>query len=595
MLNEIHGIDDLKKLNVKDLPALCEEIRLRLIDTVTENGGHLASNLGVVELTVALHYVFDAEDKIVWDVGHQSYVHKLLTGRADDFYTLRKKDGISGFPCTEESEEDVFNTGHSGTAISAALGIAAARDIAGGNYNVVAVVGDGAMTGGMTYEALNNIKNTGMLVVLNDNNMSIDKNVGSATLNMSKLRVGKYDRNKEKLKKFLLKIPLLGKPSYRFLRWCKRRAKLGFVKNSYFDNFNLKYIGIIDGNEIKDLIYYLSRIKQNVRKPTVLHIVTKKGKGYEPAERQPEKYHSVGTSEKGLTSASVAGSALCEIGGRGIAAVTAAMTDGVGLKTFAETFPDKFFDVGIAEEHAVTFAAGLAKGGVHPFVLIYSTFLQRAYDQILHDVALQKLPVTFLIDHAGFVGADGRTHQGLQDLSYLSNIPNIRIWTPYTYLQLRQMILASADCRFPVAIRYGKTLSDAPRQFDGKWNVLRKGGKIRILAVGAALCENALNAGSRLDAEVVAVTCVKPLDGDYLSSVENGDIVVTLEENQLNGGFGSAAGAYFADKRKTVKLLSLGVKDVFVAHATVSEQLEMCGLDADGILKSIAEFTEIQQ
>ncbi|MBR7177162.1 MAG: 1-deoxy-D-xylulose-5-phosphate synthase, partial [Clostridia bacterium] len=293
MLENIKNIHDLQKLDVKQLPQLCQEIRQKLVEDVSRNGGHLASNLGVVELSVALHYVFGDDDKIVWDVGHQSYVHKILTSRGENFCTLRQKDGLCGFPDSAESDRDSFGTGHAGTAISAALGLAKARDVAGQNHNVVAVVGDGAMTCGTTYEALNNIGKTKMLIILNDNNMSISDNVGSATRNMSKMRVGKYDKNKRRLKAFLHKIPLIGKPIYKFLRWCKRRAKLGFVRNSYFDTFNLKYIGIIDGNEIKDLIYYLKNIRDNVDKPTVLHIITKKGKGYAPAEQAPIKYHAV--------------------------------------------------------------------------------------------------------------------------------------------------------------------------------------------------------------------------------------------------------------------------------------------------------------
>lgn len=594
MLEQIKTIDDLKQLSVKQLPQLCAEIRQKLIDGVLLSGGHLASNLGVVELSVALHYVFDESDKIVWDVGHQSYVHKILTSRGENFSTLRQEGGLSGFPDCEENEQDSFNTGHAGTAISAALGLAKARDTLGESYNVIAVVGDGSMTCGMTYEALNNVKDTNMLIILNDNNMSIGQNVGSATLNMSKLRVGKYDKNKERLKKFLLKIPLLGKPTYKFLRWCKRRAKLGYVRNSYFDNFDLKYVGIIDGNEIKDLIYYLTKIKKNVTKPTVLQIVTKKGKGYKPAEDDPESYHSVcrGGAKSVMESANTVGDTLCMLAKErnDIVAVCAAMTRATGLEQFKVEFADRFFDVGIAEEHAVTFAAGLAKGGAHPFVAIYSSFLQRSYDQILHDVAIQNLPVTFLIDRAGFVGEDGKTHQGLFDISYLSQIPNIKIWTPSSYSELSQMICASLQENCPVAIRYPKYLSDSKRDFDGSWNIIKKrhDAKVRLLAVGSNLANVALKVAEQFDnVEAVEVTTVKPLDDNYLSSINDG-YIITLEENVLSGGFGHSISAYFADRN--VQVTSLGVDDMFVKHASIERQLEKNALSVEGVVSVVKEI-----
>ncbi len=590
MLETVKSISDLKKLDVKQLPELCADIRAKLIDEVTVSGGHLASNLGAVELTVALHYVFDERDKIVWDVGHQSYVHKILTGRGENFSSLRQKGGLSGFPDCEESESDSFNTGHAGTAISVGLGLTKARDALRDDYNVISVVGDGSMTCGLTYEALNNAQASKMLIILNDNNMSISDNVGSATLNMSKLRVGRYDRNKEKLKRSLLRIPLFGKPIYRFLRWCKRRAKLRYVRNSYFDMFNLKYIGIIDGNEIKDLVYYLTRIKNNVTKPTVLHIVTKKGKGYLPAENDPESYHSVSGAAVNVDSmdSSVAvGDTLVKLASecKDVVAITAAMSKGTGLDGFKLRYADRFFDVGIAEEHAVTFAGGLAKGGLHPFVAIYSTFLQRAYDEILHDVALQSLPVTFLIDRAGFVGADGKTHQGLFDLSYLSQIPNMMVWTPSTYSELSQMMSASLSQSCPVAIRYSKTLIEYSREFTGSWNIIRQAEERRIvlLAVGSKMTEAAQAAVENIDGvEVVDVTTVKPLDGHYLDSIGDGVGVITLEENVLSGGFGQSVTAYFADKT-AVTVKNMGVDDVFVAHATVDEQIRANGLDAESV------------
>ena len=596
MLELVNTISDLKKLDVKQLPQLCSEIRRKLIDSVTLTGGHLASNLGAVELTVALHYVFDENDKVVWDVGHQSYVHKILTNRGENFCSLRQKDGLSGFPDGDESEYDSFNTGHAGTAISAALGLAKARDTLQKQYNVVAVVGDGSMTCGLNYEALNNIKDTKMLIVLNDNNMSISDNVGAATLNMSKIRVGKYDANKEKLKRNLQRIPLVGKGMYRFLRWCKRRAKLKFVRNSYFDIFNIKYIGIIDGNEVKDLVYYLTKLKNNVSKPTILHVITKKGKGYAPAESDPESFHSVipsnADSSVGMDSSAVVGDALTKLASErtNLAAVCAAMSKATGLDSFAKAFPDRFYDVGIAESHAVTFAAGLAKGGVKPYVAIYSTFLQRSYDQILHDVALQNLPVTFLIDRAGFVGADGQTHQGLFDLSYLGQIPNLEIWTPSTYAELSQMIIASVDKNCPVAIRYSKTLNDNVSEFNGRWNVIKpsENRKLVILAVGARMLDIAMQTAND-DVEVVAVTTVKPLDVGYLRGIVDVN-VLTLEENVLSGGFGESVLMFLTENGFSGAIRMLGVDDKFVRHATVDEQMEMCGLSAENVDEVVGEL-----
>ena len=588
MLKDINSPDDIKKLDVKQLGQLCAEIRQVLTDTVLETGGHLASNLGVVELTVALHYVFDRADKIVWDVGHQSYVHKILTGRLSLFNTLRQQDGLSGFPRTEESEYDFFNTGHASTAISSALGIACARDIKGEDYNVIAVVGDGALTGGLAYEGLNNVGETRMLIIVNDNNMSISENVGSATLNMSKIRVGSYDKNKEKLKKFLLKIPLLGRPVYRFLRWCKRQVKMSYGENSYFDKFDIKYIGVIDGNDVSDLVYYLRKIRNNVKKPTVLHIVTKKGNGYKPAEDNPEKFHSVSKGASGALSSDTAGSTLVSLAqsDNRICAVTAAMQDAVGLKSFKELFPDRCYDVGIAEEHAVTFAAGLAANGMKPYVMIYSTFLQRAFDQIQHDVALQSLPVTFLIDRSGFVGSDGATHQGLYDISYLTCIPSMTVWAPATYTQLQQMIEMSQSFGKPLAIRYGRTLSDRQLNFGGRWQVLSKGAKVHLLAVGANMLEVALEVGERIkDVEVVNVTTVQPLDDQYLNSIEDGAVVVTLEENMLHGGFGSLVNGYF--ENRYVKVLNFAVDKTVVAHASISQQIRDCGLDSESVAEAI--------
>ena len=587
MLEQIKSIYDLQKLDIKQLPTLCQEIRDKLVEEVPITGGHLASNLGVVELSVALHYVFGEDDKIVWDVGHQCYVHKILTNRGENFLSLRSENGISGFPDTTESDQDAFGTGHAGTAISAAMGLAKARDQLGQNHKVVAVVGDGSMTNGMVFEALNNIKDTNMLIILNDNNMSIGKNVGSATRNMSKLRVGKYDKNKEGLKKFLLKVPLIGKPIYKFLKWCKRKIKMGHALNNYFDNFDLKYVGIVDGHDIKDLVYYLTKIRDNVTKPTLLHIATKKGKGYVPAEQDAESFHSVPRKGAHLTkeSATVVGETLCELAqeNNSIVAISAAMTKAVGLADFASKFPDRFFDVGIAEEHAVTFAAGLAKGGIRPFVAIYSTFLQRSYDQILHDVAIQNLPVTFLIDRAGFVGDDGKTHQGLFDLSYLSTIPNVTVWTPCTYLQLRQMIKQSLTVNGPVCIRYSRTLLEDGLSFANNWNRLSiVDNNTYVFAVGARCVEIAKQVCDRVN--VYAVTQIKPMDFCVLDSLSDGAQIVTMEENVCIGGFGQQLKAYLATTNKKATVKTLAVDDKFVSHASVNAQMKKNNITLDYLL-----------
>lgn len=572
----------LKQLSVKQLPDVCEEIREKLISDVTASGGHLASNLGAVELSVALHFVFGEKDKIVWDVGHQCYTHKILTGRTD-FTTLRKQGGLSGFPDFVEDPSDNFTVGHAGTAISQALGLAKARDINGEDYSVVAVVGDGSLTSGLTYEALNNVKDTRLIVVVNDNNMSISQSVGTSTLNLSKLRVGKYDKNKQKLKNGLCKIPLVGKPMYRFLRWCKRRAKLGYYRNSYFDNFDVKYVGIIDGNEVADLVYYLTKIRDNVTKPTVLHIITKKGKGYAPAEENPTLYHSVpqGGFASTIESSAVVSDNLVALADddKRICAVCAAMSGAVGFDSFAEAYPDRFFDVGIAEEHAVTFAGGMARGGMRPFVGIYNTFLQRSYDEILHDVALQNLPVTFLIDRSGLVGEDGKTHQGTFGLSYLGNIPGLKIWCPFSYRQLARAIARSLDESGPVAICYPRYLGDYDVSFSERWATLKLGKSgVTVLAVGPRMVAEAMKL--RTDVTVIAVTSVKPLDKMTLEGL-SGD-VFTLEENVMSGGFGEKVAACFASS-KNVTVYSLAVPDCFVPHATVAEQLKMCGLTAEQI------------
>lgn len=629
MLENINSIDDLKKLDINQLPTLCEEIRQFIIPNVLHNGGHLSSNLGVVELTVALHYVFDERDKIVWDVGHQSYIHKILTGRKDLFDTLRLTGGISGFPDTKESEQDVFNTGHSSTAISAALGLATARDLEGDNYNVIAVVGDGALTGGESYEALNNVSDKRIIVVFNDNEMSINKSIGVATGGFSKLRVGKYDLRKSKTKTFFSKIPLLGKPIVKFCSWCKRVFKYGIMgSNLYFNSFDMKYIGVIDGHNIKQLIYYLTGIRDNVVKPTLLHIKTVKGKGYQPAEAQPDFYHGINSQNAVSynTMSNIVGQTLCQMAKDNdkIFAITAAMTDGCGLTEYAEKYPKRFCDVGIAEQHAVTYAAALAKSGFRPYFAVYSTFLQRGFDQVLHDVCLQNLPVVFCIDRSGLVGSDGKTHQGIFDLSYLSCLPNMTILAPVDDLQLCEMLLWSERINSPLSIRYPKqiktrySLAFSPYKWtkvditaDKKKEVdhsdepyykvdlsaitkpkVKPKANFVILPVGNNCLTEAIKAENILDKSGIAVdiyypSTVLPLDAECLDSL-NATLIVTVEENELNGGFGSLIAAYFADA--TTKVRSLAVPNTIVEHATIEEQMEQCHLVCEDIVKTIKEF-----
>lgn len=605
MLERINGLSDLKKLNIKQLPELCEEIRSKLLQTVLNNGGHLASNLGVVELTVALHYVFDDTDKIVWDVGHQSYVHKMLTGRLSEIDTLRQSGGLSGFTDVKESEYDSFGAGHASTAISAALGIAKARDISNQNFDVVAVVGDGALTGGLSYEGLNSIGNTKMFIVLNDNNMSIGDNVGSATKNLSKMRISKgYINFKRRTKKFLSKVPLVGKPLLRLGTNIARNMRLKRLHNIYFENFNIKYVGPANGHDVKELVFYLSKIKNNIDKPTVLHCLTKKGKGYEAAEKDPQKYHGVSpkNSKSNCDMSETVGRTLKEIAvdNPKITVITAAMADGTGTSVFKDAYPQRFFDVGIAEEHAVTFAAGLAMQGLKPYVAVYSTFLQRAYDQIVHDVCLQNLPVTFCIDRAGLVGQDGKTHQGLFDIPFLSSIPNITLLAPATVTQLKQMLTWSVSQSGPIAIRYPKyslkSCEETACDFVfPRWNLFGDvSSDVYLFAVGCNALSACLNVKRVLENKKVCVInacCIKPLDYKTLGELKlEKKTIVTAEEGVLCGGFGSLIDSYIVENNiHPKKVIHMGVKDYFVSHATIEEQIEAIGITEKGIMSAVID------
>ena len=597
-LEKINAPGDLKKLSVKELEVLCDEIRRYLIDVVSETGGHLASNLGVVELSVALHYVFDEKDKILWDVGHQSYVHKILTGRKDGMKTLRQAGGVSGFTNAKESPADAFTSGHASASLSAALGICKARDIEGLDFNVVSVIGDGALTGGMAYEALNNIDGEEMLVVLNDNDMSISKNVGGVSLTLSRLRLAKgYNNFKYGLTKFFSAIPLIGRFLVKFCRAVKNFFKSLFGGNTFFSNFGVKYIGAVDGNNVRKLVKILGVIKKDLSRPILLHVVTKKGKGYAPAENDPVRYHGVPPKNAVVAKYSFS-DALGECLSRAaekndkICAVCAAMPDGTGLDAFAAQYPERFFDVGIAEEHAVTFAAGLAKSGMKPFVAVYSTFAQRAYDQILHDVCIDGLPVTLCLDRAGLVGMDGATHQGLFDLSYLSSLPNMTVIAPKDVSQMKEALRFAMTFDGPLAIRYPKECHfDEPCgaiEF-GKWQYIFDGNKdISVFVSGPNMLAVARDAAERCGVEfnLINTLFIKPCDTDMLAGRLKDRLWVTLEENQKQGGIGETIAAYSAENGGP-RVIIMAVEDKFVPHMTIPEQLESCGLTAENLIKNI--------
>ncbi len=623
VLDRVDSPEVLKKLSMDELAELCKNLRERIIEVVSRRGGHLASSLGAVELTVAIHYVFDSpRDKIIWDVGHQSYPHKLLTGRRDRFDTLRQLGGISGFPKRSESEHDPFGTGHASTAISAALGHAAARDLQGGKYKVVGVVGDGALTGGLAYEGLNQAGDQGrdVLVILNDNEMSIARNVGAMSKYLTKLLSAPiYRRLESDVWELLGRIPSVGGRA----RGVARRVKEGFqnllVPAVIFEELGFKYYGPVDGHDLPELIKIMGQLRE-VRGPLILHVVTTKGKGYKFAEADSESYHGVGSfnprtgasgkrgAKKSYTSAF--GEAIIEIAEREprLVAVTAAMPDGTGLVRFKEKYPDRFFDVGIAEAHAVTFSAGLAAAGMKPVAAIYSTFLQRAYDQVIHDVALQGLNVVFAIDRAGIVGEDGPTHHGCLDLSYLRQVPNMRIACPRDEGQLRHMLwTAVADDEGPMSVRYPRGAGegveiegDLRRLPIGKGEVLAIGSDVIFLAVGSCvhrcLLAREIMARSGVDAGVVDARWVKPLDVPLVvESSKRSRALITVEENSLRGGFGSAVLECLQEEGlEDARVLRMGVPDKFIEHGPREKLLEMIGLSPEGIaVRALAWMAEL--
>lgn len=611
-LDRINEANDIKKIEPEAYDALASEIRSFIIESVSEHGGHLASNLGVVELTMALHLCMDfPNDKLIWDVGHQAYTHKLLTGRKEDFSGLRTFGGMSGFPKHKESPCDAFDTGHSSTSISAALGYARARDLKGEDRTVVAVIGDGSLTGGMAYEALNNVSHlkSNMIIVLNDNKMSISENVGGLSKHLTALRTREsYMDFKMDVEKKLKQIPHVGDSVARSVKKSKDSIRQLFVKGGFFEDFGIKYIGPIDGHDIKEMVRVLNALKR-LNEPVVMHVVTQKGRGYVPAEQNPSAFHGVGSfdiatgeslASKSLTYTSVFSKTICRLGKAhpDVVTICAAMPDGTGLTAFKKHFPGRFFDVGIAEQHAVTFAAGLAAGGMHPFVAVYSSFLQRAYDQIIHDVCIQNLPVVFCVDRAGLVGADGETHQGIFDLSYLSMIPNMTVCAPKNKYELYDMLYFAYQYHGPIAIRYprgsayeGFKNMRPPIEY-GKSELMFEGEKIALVAVGS-MVQTAVQVREKLldkgiNATVVNARFVCPLDTECLDRLSRDhQWIVTMEENVLKGGFGEACGDYLLAKHEDVRLIHVGVPDVYVEHGGVDQLKKTLHMDANSIVERI--------
>jgi len=620
VLDQIEFPIDVKKLDLEELGKLCREIREEIISTVSRNGGHLASNLGVVELTVALHHVFELpHDKVIWDVGHQSYAHKILTGRRDRFHTLRQYEGISGFPKRDESPYDAFDSGHSGTSISSALGMAEARRQRGEEGKVIAVIGDGSMTAGVAFEGLNQTGHVDqdLIVILNDNEMSISPNVGALSSYLNRLMTGQFvNRFREDIKAFLDTLPGIGKSVLRFAKQAEESLKGLLIPGLLFEELGLKYIGPIDGHRLDYLIETFQNIKK-LRGPILVHVITKKGKGYPPAEMNPARFHSVapfvvetGEPRKDQiknppTYTEVFGDTLCQLAkeNRRLIAITAAMQSGTGLEQFSKEFPDRFYDIGIAEQHAVTFAAGLALEGMKPVVAIYSTFLQRAYDQVLQDVCLQNLPVVFALDRGGIVGEDGPTHHGLFDFSYLRHIPNLVIMVPKDEDEFQHMIKTAVECPLPVAFRYprgkgeGVKRSDILKSIDiGKGEVLRKGDDVLILAIGSTVYPS-LRAAERLaqvgiNPAVINSRFLKPLDGDLLCDwAKRIGKVLTVEENVLLGGFGSAVLELFQERGLfSIRVKRLGIPDLFVEHGPQPLLRAKYGIDENGILGAVQEM-----
>jgi len=618
ILKKINSPQDLKNLNFKEMEKLARELRIFLVDNVSKTGGHLASNLGVVELTLAVHRVFNSpKDKIIWDVGHQSYVHKIITGRRDLFHTLRQNNGLSGFPKRKESPHDLFETGHSSTSISAALGMAIARDLKKEKYFVIAIIGDGAMTGGMAFEALNHAgqSKTDLIVILNDNEMSISENVGGLSRYLNRIRSAPtYFKVKDDVEHLLSKIPAIGKSVVKTAQKTKDTIKYFFVPGVIFEELGFTYLGPVDGHNLGELVEVLNSAK-NIKGPVIIHAITKKGKGYFYSEKYPDKYHGISPfdvktgenvdNSSGISYSNIFGKKLVELAERDnkIVAITAAMPAGTGLDKFKERFPDRFFDVGIAEQHAVTFAAGLAANGLKPVFAVYSTFLQRGFDQIIHDVCLQNLPVVFCIDRAGIVGEDGETHHGVFDLSYLAPIPNITIMSPKDGNELELMLEYAFEQNKPIAIRYPRGKSKIVEcdystncSDISKAEVLKEGKDLCIIAVGK-MVNTALEVSLMLEERgiyptVINARFIKPLDKDtILGKIRTSKAVVTLEDNVLIAGFGSSVLELInSEGMKDIRVKNYGFPDKFIEHGTIDEIFKRYKLDAESIFIDLVSF-----
>lgn len=617
ILEKVNYPEDLKKLSLEDKKVLAEEIRKKIIETVSNTGGHLASNLGVVELTMALHTVFNTPiDKIIWDVGHQTYVHKILTGRKDKMLTLRKMDGIAGFPKTNESVYDNFNTGHSSTSISVALGMARARDIKGENSNVIAVIGDGALTGGMALEALNDVgsSNTNMIVVLNDNEMSISKNVGGISMMLSKLRTKSiYMKINIKGKRTISKIPIVGQKIVKLVQKGKRGIKQFVIPKMYFEDIGFRYLGPVDGHNIEALeeMFNICKYQEG---PILVHVLTKKGKGYKPAEETPDKYHStskfnikngekIGTIKKDYSK--VFGEKLVSLAkeNKNIVAITASMKDGTGLTEFAKKYPKRFFDVGIAEQHAVGMAAGMAKEGIIPFVPLYSSFIQRAYDQLVHDVAIQNLPVIICADRAGIVGNDGETHQGLLDMSFTNTIPGFTIMAPKDFKELENMMEFAVNEKKPILIRYprgqeGISFDECEKISLGKSEILKKGNNVTIIAIGK-MVSRAVEVSEILKEEKISTTIInarflKPFDDNIvLNNINN--VIVTIEDGSLINGLGDKVQNILFENNVNVKFKKIAYPDEFIKHGSIEDIEKKYKLDKFSIANKIIEMSKFEK
>lgn len=614
VLDKIQQENDIKKLTPGEIELLRQEIRDFLITKLSEVGGHLASNLGTVELTMALHLVFDLpQDKIIWDVGHQSYTHKILTGRKDCFDHLRQYGGISGFPKRSESACDCFDTGHSSTSISAGLGYAWARELTGEDYNVVSVIGDGALTGGMAYEAMNNAAalKKNFIIVLNDNNMSISENVGGMSSHLSHLRTSSnYTGLKEEVQNSLEKIPVYGDRIVSGIRKTKSSIKQMMIPGMIFEDMGIMYLGPVDGHNINAMMKVFSEAKQ-VQGPVLVHVLTKKGYGYRPAERHPSRFHGTAPFdiETGIplnhgkaSYTDVFSTVMRKMGDRDekLVAITAAMADGTGLKRFHNMFPERFFDVGIAEEHAVTFAAALAAGGMRPVFAVYSSFLQRGYDQILHDVCMQKLPVVFAIDRAGLVGSDGETHQGVFDISFLTSMPNMTLMAPKNKWELSDMLKYAIAFDAPIALRYPRGeaydgLQECRQPVVlGKCEEIVAGSRVLLFALGSMVAAaeevRQLLLGHGIEATLVNARFAKPFDQEYLmQAMKDHSLIVTMEENVVTGGFGEQVACFLREQGYEGEVLPVAIPDAFVEHGNVNVLKQMLGMDAASVADRIIQ------